>query len=198
MLLELDEKVLKPGSPIIISHEKAVRDSDIVPLVKKVRAALLVAMDNRFYNRFAFTPEEKKRGSGAPADGCNLEMVTVMHPAYKKLSCLNNVIARRNDEVSGYKEQQFKQKIYEKIMALAKTVADATCMTLRFELTDVEPEPFDHLADDFDLADTFSESLSIASRSNIDTYGLVRQNFDRYIVTELNNGFNKVERNLPK
>ena len=182
MLLDLDCKVLEPGSSIKVSDNQTVADGDLVPFVKKVRTDLHRSLDKRFYNRFRETHRES-RGSGAPAEDCLLEMATVMHPAYKKLTCLNKTYDRINDSQGdpGAKDQ-FKKKIYEKVVALAKKVAEPQVISRRLEpeLTNVaQSDHIDHMADDYDLSDALSESLNINDDVALDT--TVMQNFDRYM-----------------
>ena len=199
MLLELDDHLL-PGSPIKISDEKSVPSSDIVPLVERVRTALRSALEKRFYFRYKSNiPRGERRGSGAHAENYVFEMATVMHPAYKKLSCLNNIHVRMNDaegdDVDLIKDT-LKQKIYGKILSLAETVAESTASTTRrLDLTNVEHHSnVDAMADDYeDLADSVND-LSLRSDDG-GSSSLVRQNFDRYM-HEMGNRDRRQQKNI--
>lgn len=125
------------------------------PEVIQFRRNLLECMNKRFFNRYCSTPPSS-RGSGAPADSMLLEMASVMHPAYKHLSFLSNVIERRSPESRPEHVSQVKKSIHRKVIELgisvARTmeiVATPTARCLEFDRQD----DVDHLADQFDVLD---------------------------------------------
>ena len=169
-MLDLDRKHLHQNASIDLEHS-VVESFAVHPIVKTTREVLRSAIDKRFYDRYAKNPPA--RGSGAPAKSMLLEMATVMHPAYAKLSCLDSVIRRRNEHLTNEEAHLFvhnlKSGIQKKVIDLAILVADDLDKEPRVHLEFQEPIEIDELADD------------IETNLNMDsTESKIRQSFNRY------------------
>lgn len=168
-MLELDKDHLCENSSIGLKDGIMVESNDLAPLVKTTRKVLREAIDKRFYNRYHQNPPP--RGSGSPATSFLLEMATVMHPAYSRLSCLDTIIARVNGDLTEGELHQFKlnlkNTIQKKIIDLAVRVANGK---------DGDPRGRLNLEEEIDeLADNMENRLNIESNE-----AKIRRNFALY------------------
>lgn len=161
MMAELKSGILKKGKAITI--REGVTLNDIHPEVEVFRASLDESLNKRFYNRYS-VDYKTTRGAGAPADSFLLEMATVMHPAYKRLTLLDKMIEDRNqDKPNAVKS--IKEMIHEKVIALAievaKEIDEAPSLDRTIDFDDAEVDP---LADSFDRLVVVSEKTETAVR----------------------------------
>lgn len=171
-LVELRHELL-PNKPIV-GDSTTIPVSEINPHVKVYRQDLLESVDKRYFNRFR---NGVSRGSGKPAESFLLEMTTVMHPAYKKLSFLDAVL-----ESMGIDPVAIKDMIKNKVIDLAIRIANAVLADQNaddgvaarvLDFADQPDAEIDQLADEFD-------ALNFNSGTD-DVRTLITLEFDKYM-----------------
>ncbi len=171
MLIELDLNHLHENAQIN-ANDSVLQNHEIHPMVKKIRKNLRDSLDNRFFNRYA--KHGTSVGSGAPAKSNLLEMASVMHPAYAKLSFLDKTIERINgglpfEEVNQFK-MDYKNGIHQQIIDMAVCAAGGDCSDPNRTLEMDEADEIDYLADEM------SNVLVIEGEE-----AKIRRSFSRYL-----------------
>lgn len=180
-LLEFERTILCIGEPIPINDGMVVAGANVHPDVDLFRKNLREALNKRFFNRYRTAhPTDSIRGAGSPATSNLFEMCTVMNPSFKRLSCLDGIIAKRTHQE--YAENlelvrvEVKAKIHDKVLALATKVAKSkkSCSSTQRHIHFTELESDDEVCE---LADAFTLN---AIRDTV-VAAPILGNFERYL-----------------
>lgn len=180
LLLEFEAKQLQSESDIKLPNGETIECTNVHLVVRQFRQLLSDALNKRFFDRYRkWHACDSTRGSGAPATSNLLEMATVMHPSYKRLSCLDGIVKRRthaefHNRISAIQED-VKRSIHEKVISLATRVANSKGPPskpqrhIRFDQETSDEEDF--------LADKFVN----AAINDTDINTPVLGNFEKYM-----------------
>lgn len=167
-----------------VSSTRSIPVNHFHPTVQVTRKLLREALKKRFFNRYSHNRLiNSSRGAGKPNNSYLLEMATVLHPAYKKLSCLNEAIVSIADVDTERLRNtivKVKQDVHTKILDLANRVyglnSNENCNTRNIlNMSSDDCFEIDHMADAF----------SVASVSYCGISDTVYANFQRYLSEKL-------------
>lgn len=169
-------KALDPEKPIVCGAN-TIPAAAIHPHVATYCMALRANLDKRFFNRYR--DDCPSRGSGKPAKSFLLEMTTMMHPTYKRLGFLDELLLDMGIEPAGVKEL-VRNRVIDLTILVANSILveqgdNGAMRALNFT---EQPEP--DLDVDVHLADGFRE-LNFNSAAGDDVRALVAIEFDKYM-----------------
>lgn len=118
---------LQESNHLTISALKIISNSDVHPVVQRTLKRLHDAISKSFFIRYCHDiAPSYGHGVGKPSESQLLEMVSVMHPTYKKLACMNNVVKSKIPSQFMMDAKiivaEFKEKVHGKVLNLVNRV----------------------------------------------------------------------------